>query len=224
MLGVHTMHEAVSPRRRPEPHSLRNNSPMRSAWKQGMSPVSSLLIIVLLVGSSHSMAAVSTPPSRNPISNSDTARYVEWMAEKGTPVIDVAHENAALRHGEWGFFSQRREHQGPRDLAALDRSGHVVVPSDTGDWYAFLSSPGLTAAGALQRVAFLYRARGIDPVSAPKVSNREKVTAPTLIASTHVVTFQGWLLFPPNMGDPLRLTIIASPRHTKLVFDSAKKL
>lgn len=184
----------------------------------------SMLVTVLLVGAAHSAVAPPTPPERGTISTSDTARYVAWMVKQGTPIVDVAHENVALRHGEWGYFSQRREHQSPRDMAALDRSGHVVVPSDTGNWHALLSSPDLTAAGALQRVAFLYRASGIDPFSAPKVSNREKVTAPTLTASADVVTFQGWLLFPPNMGDPVRLTVIAAPSNTKLVFDSAKKL
>jgi hypothetical protein len=40
-----------------------------------------------------------------------------------------------------------------KDRTALDRNGHAVTEKENSDWYAFLSTSGLDAAGALKRVA-----------------------------------------------------------------------
>ena len=153
----------------------------------------------------------------------DPARYVEWMQKRGTPVADKAREDTSLRIGDWGFFDHGA---GFRDRAALDRAGHAVVPSEKGDWHAFLSASGLDAAGALKRTAWLFKSSAVDPASASKLNNKDKVTAPTLAtAKDGTITFQGFWVSPPQMSDPLRVTITAPPKApATLVFESAKQL
>jgi hypothetical protein len=159
------------------------------------------------------------PPLRKPPAE-DTARYVAWMTKRGTPVKDKAHEDVSLRLGDWGFFDHGPGPGAALDRAALDRADHVVLPSEKGEWHALLSTVDLDAASALQRVAWLFRASSIDPT--PKAP---KVVPPTLTtASDGTITFQGWLVYPPNMGRPMRLTITATPKTTKIVNESPNNL
>jgi hypothetical protein len=153
----------------------------------------------------------------------DPARYVEWMQKRGTPIPDKAREDTSLRIGNWGFFDHGSAF---RDRAALDRAGHAVVASDKGDWYALLSTAGLDAAGALKRAAWLFASSGLEPATAPKVNHRDKLTPPTLVkAKDGTITFQGFWVSPPQMSDPLRVTITAPPKgQATLVFESANKL
>lgn len=165
------------------------------------------------------------PPSKLP--TEDTARYLAWMAKRGTPVgthaDDKAREDVSLRLGDWGFFEHGVKIGDARDRAALDRADHAVVPSDKadkGDWYALLSTKGLDAAKAFDRAAWLFRAAKVDPSP-----HHPKVTAPTLtIASDATITLQGWLVYPPNMGRPMRLTITATPKGAKLANESPNNL
>lgn len=208
-----------------------------------------LLAIALLLGCSRDGAADRAPASPNPPDaktppmsdkppihqapppikqppTEDTARYIEWMAKRGTPITDKAREDTNLRVGDWGFFDHGPRPGSFRDRAALDRSGHVVVPSDRGDWHAFLATSGLDAAAALKRAAWLFNSSGLEPATAGKVNNKDKVTAPTLAtAKDGTITFQGFWVSPPNMSAPMRVTITAPPKGAAtLVFESAKKL
>ena len=150
----------------------------------------------------------------------DTARYVAWMAKRGTPVTDKPREDVNLRIGDWGFFDHGNGPGQFADRASLDRAGHVIVPAESGDWHAFFTTKGVDAAVALSRVAWLFKASGLDP--SPKTP---KVTAPTLTTGTDgTVTFQGWMVFPPAVGNPIRMTITATPSGAKLVQQSAKQL
>lgn len=159
------------------------------------------------------------PPLRKPPAE-DTARYLAWMARRGTPVTDKAREDVSLRLGDWGFFEHGVRAGDARDRTALDRADHAVVPSDKGDWYALLGTRGLDAAGALARAAWLLRASTVDPSP-----HHPKVTPPALTtASDGTITLQGWLVYPPNMGRPMRLTITATPRGAKLVHESPTNL
>lgn len=165
------------------------------------------------------------PPIPNGPPPQDPARYVAWMEKRGTPIKDKPREDTYLRIGDWGFFDHG---PGPGvflDRAGLDRAGHAIVPGEAGDWQAFFTSSGVDAAEALKRVAWLFRASGVDPTSTTKVSHKDKITAPTLtVAKDGTVTFTGWLVYPPNMGNPLRMTITAGPGGTKLVNEPANKL
>ena len=156
------------------------------------------------------------PPERTKLPAEDTARYLDWMAKRGTPVGahpgDKAREDVLLRLGDWGFFEHGVKLGDARDRAALDRAGHVVVPSDKGDWYALLSMKGLDAATALGRAAWLFRAGAVDP--SPRYP---KVSPPTLTtASDGTITFQGWILYPPA-GRPTHLTVTATPKGATLL-------
>jgi hypothetical protein len=168
------------------------------------------------------------PPTPNSPPPEDTARYVAWMEKRGTPVKDKPREDTYLRIGDWGFFDHG---PGPgvfADRAALDRTGHAIVPGETGDWRAFFTSPGVDAGVALKRVAWLFRASGLDLQSTTKVSHKNKITDPVLtVAKDDAITFVGWMVFPPNMGNPMRLTITVPPGGAggvKLIYESANKL
>ncbi len=160
------------------------------------------------------------PPTSTPPPAQDTARYVAWMAQRGKPVKDTPREVVALRIGDWGFFDHGGGPGQALDRAGLDRAGHAIQPQEQGHWHAFLTTPGLAAAGALKRVAWLFSAAEVAP--GPK---HPKVTAPTLAtAPDGSVKLQGWIAFPPNMSAPMRLTITATPAGAKLVNESAKNL
>ena len=160
---------------------------------------------------------VPPPPLSQPPAE-DTARYVAWMAKRGKPVgarpPDKAREEVLIRLGDWGFFEHGAKIGDALDRAALDRADHAVLPSDKddkGDWYAFLATKGLDAAGAIKRAAWLFRAGAVDP--SPK---NPKVTPPTLTTgSDGTITLQGWILYPPA-GRPTRLTVTAGAKGAKL--------
>jgi hypothetical protein len=150
----------------------------------------------------------------------DTARYVAWMAKRGTPVTDKPREDVNLRVGDWGFFDHGNGPGQFADRAGLDRADHVIVPAESGHWHAFFTTKGVDAAIALSRVAWLFKASGLDP--SPKLP---KVTAPTLTTGRDgTVTFQGWMVFPPAVGNPIRMTITATPSGAKLVQESTKQI
>ncbi len=52
----------------------------------------------------------------------------------------------------------------------------------------------------------------------------KKVTPPTLTVSGDTITFQGWMISPPNMDAPYRLTLTATPDGATLVHEAAHKL
>ena len=159
------------------------------------------------------------PPLRKPPAE-DTARYVAWLTRRGTPIKDKAREDVSLRLGDWGFFEHGSKPGDALDRAALDRADHAVVPSDKGDWHALLSTQGLDAAGAFGRAVWLFRGSPVDPSP-----HHPKVTPPTLTtASDGTITLQGWLVYPPNMGRPMRLTITATAKGARIANESPSNL
>jgi len=180
------------------------------------------------------VAAAKDPPVTNPAPPSnpppppiqappaqDTARYVAWMAQRGKPVKDTPREAVELRIGDWGFFDHGGGPGQALDRAGLDKASHAIQPQEQGHWHAFLATPGLDAAGALKRVAWLFSAGALvspDP-------QQPKVTAPTLVkAPDGSIKLQGFVIYPPNMNAPMRITITATPTGAKLVNESAKSL
>ncbi|HSK02462.1 MAG TPA: hypothetical protein VK932_14515 [Kofleriaceae bacterium] len=165
------------------------------------------------------MTVNKPPPTLTPPPAQDTARYVAWMAQRGKPVKDTPREVVALRIGDWGFFDHGAGPGQALDRAGLDKAGHAIQPQEQGHWHAFLATPGLDAAGALKRVAWLFSAAEVAPGKHPKV------TPPTLEAAPDgSVKLVGWIAFPPNMSAPMRVTITATPAGAKLVNESAKNL
>jgi hypothetical protein len=162
---------------------------------------------------------MAPPPINKPAE--DTARYVAWMAKRGTPITDKPREDVNLRVGNWGFFDHGNAPGEFADRAGLDRADHVIVAAESGNWFAFFSTKGVDAPIALSRVAWLFKALALDP--SPKMP---KVTAPTLTTSKDgsTITFQGWVAFPPNVGNPIRMTITATASGTKLAQESARQL
>jgi hypothetical protein len=144
------------------------------------------------------------------------------MNKRGRPLTDRPHEVVALRSGEWGFFYHGDRPVGSwtplADRTALDRNGHAVTETEKSDWYAFLSTSGLDAAGALKRVAWLFNAEAIDPKTGPK-GNPDRITAPTFVTSGDTITFQGWWEAYSDPPYSRRITITATPTDTKLVLD-----
>lgn len=160
------------------------------------------------------------PPTAKAPPAQDTARYVAWMSQRGKPVKDTPREVVELRVGDWGFFDHGGGPGQAFDRAGLDKANHAIQPQEQGHWHAFLATPGLDAAGALKRVAWLFSALELGP--SPK---QPKVTAPTLEALPDgSVKLQGWVAYPPNMSAPMRVTITATPGGAKLVNESAKNL
>lgn len=165
------------------------------------------------------------PPTPNGPPPQDTARYVAWMEKRGKPIKDKPREDTYLRLGDWGFFDHGSAPGVFADRAGLDRAGHAIVPGETGDWQAFFTTSDIDADKAHKRVAWLFRAAAIDPASPAQVKHRDKITAPTLtVAKDGTITFVGWMVYPPNMGNPIRMTITAGPNGNKLVNESANKL
>lgn len=152
----------------------------------------------------------------------DTERYLDWLKGLGKAVQGTAEEQIQLRLGDWGFYNHGPA-GAPLDRAALDKSGHAVTAADTSAWHALLSTAGLDAAGALPRVAFLFRAAAIDPSNAAKFEHAKKITAPTLTATGGTVTFQGWVAYPPSM-EPMRITITTTAAKTTITHESAGTL
>jgi len=176
-----------------------------------------LFSAVFLIGLQRTRATPKPSPPRVKAEETpqDTARYSAWMSRRGKPVKDVPREVVALRIGGWGFFDHGGGPGQALDRAGIDRSGHVIQPQEQGDWHAFLVTPGLDAAGALKRVAWLFSAGELAP--SPK---HPQVAAPTLeVAPDGAVKLQGWLVFPPNMDAPRRLTLTATREGAKLVFE-----
>lgn len=161
---------------------------------------------------------LAPPPIDTPAE--DTARYVAWMAKRGSAVKDKPREDTNLRVGDWGFFDHGNGPGEFADRAGLDRADHAIVAADSGHWHAFFTTKGVDAATALSRVAWLWKALGLEP--SPKMP---KVTAPTLTTGKDgTVTFQGWMAFPPAVGNPIRMTITATPSGAKLVQESGKQI
>lgn len=162
------------------------------------------------------------PPTPSPTPVEDTERYIQWMNKRGTPISDRPHEDVSLRSGDWEFFYHGDRPVGSwtplKDRTALDRNGHAVTEEENSDWYAFLSTSGLDAAGALKRVAWLFNAEAINPTTGPR-GNPDKITVPTFVARGGSITFQGWWEAYSDPPYSRRITITATPTSTKLVLD-----
>jgi hypothetical protein len=149
----------------------------------------------------------------------DTARYEAWMKEHGKTLADKAREEVALRAGDWGFFEHNLKIGDAQDRLALDRAGHVLTPSENGDWLAFLSQKGLSATEALKRVAWLYRGSALEPKDS--ASFKHPFTPSTLVlAPDGTVTLSGWIWEPP--GALARVVVTATPKATTMKWESAK--
>lgn len=166
------------------------------------------------------------PPAPAAPAAADPKRYVDWMAAQGKPIKDTAREDIALRVGDWGFFDHGGGPGQFLDRAGVRKDGTALVNSDKGAWHAFLTTPGLDAAGALKRVAWLYSAGALVPPGLPpKLGSAEKVKAPMLTVAGKDATLQGWMIFPPNMTSPMRVTIKATEGATPTItFEAAAKV
>ncbi|HBB97523.1 MAG TPA: hypothetical protein DC054_19245 [Blastocatellia bacterium] len=159
-------------------------------------------------------------PTPKPTPTEDTERYIEWMKQRGKPISDRPHENVSLRIGDWGFFYHGDRPVGSwtplRDRVALDRDGHAVTEAENSDWYSFLSTRELDAAGALNRVAWLFNAGGLH---SELKGSAAKITAPTLTAGDGTITFRGWWQAYSDPPYSRRITIATTATTTKLVID-----
>jgi hypothetical protein len=165
---------------------------------------------------------MANPPEPRPPEKQDTARYETWLQAKGKEVTKP-REATELRIGDWGFFDHGSAPGTALDRAGLDKANHAIEPMEKGDWYAFLTTKGLDAAEALRRVAWLFRASELTPARAAKMPGGEKVTEPTLTTGTDgTVMLQGWLVSPPRMSSPMRITVRATTTGASIQYESAK--
>ena len=166
--------------------------------------------------------AVSRPPPTPVVEKQDTARYETWLHAKGKE-LTKPREETSLRIGDWGFFQHGSVPGQPLDRAGLDKANHAIEPMEKGDWYVFLTTKGLDAAGALHRFAWLFGSADLTPESAAKSPWGAKVTAPTLTTGTDgTVTLQGWLVSPPRMSSPYRITVRATTTGASIQYESAE--
>jgi hypothetical protein len=190
--------------------------------------VAAILFPVPACVAEQSTTAIQQPPPKlAPTPVEDVQRYVEWMNQRGKPIADRPHEDVTMRLGDWGFFYHGDRSPGSftplLDRVALDRSGHAVTQEENSDWYELLSTKALDAKAALDRVAWLFNAGGVDPAAEPKTA-RAKVTAPTLTTKDNVITFQGWWDAFTDPPYRMRITIITSRSGTKVVLESPRDL
>lgn len=160
------------------------------------------------------------PPLPPPLASApaqDTARYVEWMKAHHKPITDTATEAVNLRIGPWGFFSHGAGPGQSLDRTGLDRSQHAIVRGE-GAWYEFLTTQGLDAQGAFDRVAWLYAAIPIAP--GPRYPQAKP---PTLTTKDGRVTLQGDIAFPPETSRVMRMTITADPHGAKIASEPLTK-
>lgn len=144
------------------------------------------------------------------------------MQAKGKK-LTTPREETTLRIGDWAFFDHGTAPGQALDRVGLDKANHAIEPMEKADWHAFLSTQGLDGAEALRRVAWLYRAAELTPESAKDMPSGAKVTAPTLTtAADGSVTLQGWLVYPPNMSSPMRITIRATTTGATVQNEAAK--
>lgn len=142
----------------------------------------------------------------------DTARYVAWLKTKNKTAT-TPREDTNLRFGDWGFF----DHDMFQDRAAIDKSNHVVIGSESGAWRAFLASPGLDPKEAMKRAVWLWNGDWLDPDKAKDLKIAGKITAPTLVADHDKMILSGFIIQPPSMN-PQRLTITATSAKTTITF------
>jgi hypothetical protein len=189
----------------------------------------SLAEVAMAQGNTTPSPAVSPTPMGNPrppptpvMEKQDTARYETWLQAKGKE-LTKPREDTSLRIGDWGFFYHSPAPGVGLDRAGLDKANHAIEPMEKGDWYAFLTTKGLDAEGALRRFAWLFGASDLTPASAAKKPGGEKVTAPTLTTGTDgTVTLQGWLVSPPRMSSPRRITVRATTTGASIQYESAE--
>lgn len=134
------------------------------------------------------------------------AAYARWLGRREDDEGEVT-EKDDLRLGTWRFFAVRREGDAGRvtlsDRAAVDDAGHVVSRA-FGNWHAFLTTDGIDAASALQRVAWLFSARPLDEA--------DGAHAPSLGRDADdEITFAGALTIPPQTKSVHRVVIVTTP-------------
>jgi len=145
------------------------------------------------------------------------SQYVSLVGGRHRAGARVA-EAENLRIGGWRFFQEVHEPPGGRmtvsGRAAVDGRGHAVSPRLVGHgaWYQLLAADGLDAAGALDRVAWLFDAAPVTAtgehamVEDPAV--RALIADPLLERTEKGVRFVGCLARPPTF-EPWRTTIDA---------------
>lgn len=151
--------------------------------------------------------AADDGPSGTPAADLD--RYRTFLEEHGDPTDDL-HEEVRNRIGGWGFYF--RGSPGDRsEVVAIDDDGHAVTESGRGDWYELLTAPGLDAAGALERVAWLLGRPAPLEAGDPVEDGAEAVVAePTIEVDGDSVRFEGWVVYPPATTAPHRLVVEAT--------------
>lgn len=152
------------------------------------------------------------PPPAPGTQQQDVSRYKTFLASAGISAADSElHEDERLRVGSWRFY-----YRGPAtarsNQVAIDDSGHVVSIKHLDHWNAFLSGPALDAAGAHKRIAWLLgHAAEVGPSFKFKDADAQKrVAEPALDrGGDGSVTFTGWVVYPPQMQVPYRVTVRA---------------
>lgn len=149
----------------------------------------------------------------------DADRYLAYLKDRGRP-SDSLREDTGLAVGGWRFFY--REGDGRRDDAAgISADGATVDGFNPSDWFEFLTTPGVDGDVALRRIAWLLLRPGPVgpeyPFNDPEMA--AAVGAPEVVSGAEAVLFRGWVIYPPEMQYPVRLTVSAK-RGEKAVIDS----
>lgn len=142
-----------------------------------------------------------------------TSRYVAWMATRGVSVRVAPREEASLRVGDWVFFDSGIAH----GRVALDDSLRAVEPHASAAWYAFFTTPGMTARAAMTGIAWLFAAEAVGMEEPRHMDDREGSAAPTLVVDRGAAKLTGWMGFPRTASTSLLVTISATPAEARLV-------
>jgi hypothetical protein len=154
-------------------------------------------------------------------SDADFAGAYKSFLEKSGKPTELMNENKSLRKGDWRFFA-RGDRPGVKfDEAAVSASGEVIDQSHQPAWYAFLSQPGVSPSELVQRYCWLHgQLAAIEPgtINFRDARIAPLIEKPTLTQHGDTATLRFWVLYPPNMQDPARLTLTAkkgAPLHTE---------
>jgi hypothetical protein len=154
-------------------------------------------------------------PTLRPVTPADTTRYEAWLKKQNKATTETMREDTNLRINDWGFFDHfAGAGSKPSDYAGIDGAGHAVTRDEKSDWWAFLTTKGLDAAGAQRRAAFLFGGEGQDPTP-----NVKEVKAPTLTVGKDSAKAVLFFMIPGPGSKANRLTIASSPSGTKITVE-----
>jgi hypothetical protein len=136
--------------------------------------------------------------------------YRAFLAQSGQPASDL-HEAKQLRKGDWRYFYRGARPGEKRAEVAISHGGEIVDKSHQEAWHAFLTQPGLTAEELAERFCWLHGNMAlVDAQMSSHWRDAQAAVAPAaFVPDAHGRVLRFWVVYPPNMSTPFRVTVSA---------------